>query len=207
MTVQNTEKNVETAVQLKYLSNFWRTLDIQLINCEINLIQTWSEICVITSKATRDADSDPNPAVAAVNNSTNATFKIEETKLYIPVVTLSTEDDNKLLEQLKSGLRKTIRWNKCRSDMSNQTKTNILNYLIDPTFSRANRLFILSFENEDDRTSFSKYYTVSVETKDFNVLIDGKSFFNVPIKKEETYEDNIEMSKNINYTTGNEYEW
>ena len=207
MTVQNTEKNVETAVQLKYLSNFWRTLDIQLINCEINLILTWSEICVITSKATRDADSDPNTAVAAVNNSTNATFKIEETKLYIPVVTLSTEDDNKLLEQLKSGLRKTIRWNKCRSDMSNQTKTNILNYLIDPTFSRANRLFILSFENEDDRTSFSKYYTVSVETKDFNVLIDGKSFFNVPIKKEETYEDNIEMSKNINYTTGYEYEW
>ena len=101
----------------------------------------------------------------------------------IPVVTLSTEDDNKLLEQLKSGLRKTIRWNKCRSDMSKYTKTNILNYLIDPTFSRANRLFILSFENEDDRTSFSKYYTVSVETKDFNVLIDSKSFFDVPIKK------------------------
>ena len=119
MTVQNTEKNVETAVQLKYLSNFWRTLDIQLINCEINLNLTWSEICVITSKATRDADSDANPVVAAVNNSTNATFKIEETKLHIPVVTFSTEDGNKLLEELKSGLRKTIRWNKCRSDMSN----------------------------------------------------------------------------------------
>ena len=92
--------------------------------------------------------------------------------------------------------------------MSKQTKTNILNYLIDPTFSRANRLFTLSFENEDDRTSFPKYYTVSVETKDFNVLINGKSFFDVPIKKKEaTHEDNSEMSKNINYTTGNEYEW
>ena len=72
--------------------------------------------------------------------------------------------------------------------MSKQTKINSLNYLIDPTFSRANRLFGLSFENEDDRTSFLKYYTPSVEVKDFSVLIDGKSFFDVPIKnKVETY--------------------
>ena len=61
--------------------------------------------------------------------------------------------------------------------MSNQAKTNNFNYIIDPTFDKVNRLFVLSFENEDDRTSFSKYYTRNVETKDFNVLIDGKSFF------------------------------
>ena len=80
--------------------------------------------------------------------------------------------------------------------MRKLAKTNNLNYLIDPTFGRFNRLFVLSFENEDGRTSFSKYYTPSVEVKGFNVLIDGKSFFDVPIKnKEETYEAIIEMKK------------
>ena len=66
--------------------------------------------------------------------------------------------------------------------MTKQVKTNNLNYFIDPTFSKANKLFVLSFENEDDRTSFSKYYTPSVKIKDFSILIDGKSFFDVPIK-------------------------
>ena len=73
---------------LKYLNNSCRTLDIPLINCEINLIATWSENYIITSKATRDADPDANPAVAAVNNPTNAVFKITDTKLYLPVVIL-----------------------------------------------------------------------------------------------------------------------
>ena len=84
----NTEKEVEIVVPLKHLSNFWRTLDMLLINCQINLILTWSENCVLTSKATRNADPDANPAVAAIDNRTNATFKIIDTKLYVPVVTL-----------------------------------------------------------------------------------------------------------------------
>ena len=87
--------------------------------------------------------------------------------------------------------------------MTNQTKTNNLNYLIDPTFNEVNRLVALSFENEEDRTSFSKYYTPKVEIKDFNVLIDGKSFFAVPVKKKEAYEKIIEIRKNNDYTTGN----
>ena len=66
--------------------------------------------------------------------------------------------------------------------MSNQTKNNNLNYLIDPTFTNVNRLFVLTFENEDDRTSFSKYYVPKVEIKDFNVLTDGKPFFEIPLK-------------------------
>ena len=77
--------------------------------------------------------------------------------MYVPVVTLSAENDNKLLEQLKTGFKRTIKWNKYRSEMSNQTKNNNLDYLIDPTFTNVNRLFVLTFENEDDRTSFSKY--------------------------------------------------
>ena len=164
---------------------------------EIDLILTWSENQVITCKATRDADPDADPVLAAVNNPTNSKFEIKDAKLYVPVVTLPTQDDNKLLEQLKSGFKSTIKWNKYRSEMNKQSKTNNLNYLIDPTFMKVNNLFILSFKNEDDRTSISKYYTPKVEIKDFNVLIDGKRFLDVPVKnKDETYENIIEMSKN-----------
>ena len=94
--------------------------------------------------------------------------------------------------------------------MSNQTKNNNLNYLIDPTFINVNRLFALSYENETDRTSFEEYYVPKVEIKDFNVLIDGKPFFEIPAKnKEEAHEQIIEMSKNNDYTTGNllDYEY
>ena len=105
--------------------------------------------------------------------------------MYVPVVTLSTEDDSKLLEQLKTGFKRTIKWNKFRSEMTNQTKNNSLNYLIDPTFTKVKRLFVLSIENEEDGTSFSKYYRSKIEKKDFNVLIDGKSFLDISIKNKE----------------------
>ena len=127
----NTENKVEIVVPLKHLSNFWRTLDMLLTNCEINLILTWSENYVLTSKATRDADPDANPTVTAIDNPTNAAFKITDTKLYILVVTLSTENNKRLLEQLRAGFKRTVKWNKYRSEMGNQTKNNNLNYLRD----------------------------------------------------------------------------
>ena len=100
----NVEKDdIQIVVPLKYLGNFWRTVDIPIINCEVPLTITWSENCVITSKATRDADR----AVVGINNPTNAVFKITDGKLYVPVVTLSAEND-KLLEQLKAGFKRTI---------------------------------------------------------------------------------------------------
>ena len=151
-----------------------------LVNCEINFILTWSEKCVLTSEVGRDkiigTSSDENPQFSEINNPTNATFKITDTKLYIPVVTLSTKDDNNFFEQLKSGFKRTIKWDKCRPERTNQTKTNPLNHLIDPIFTELNRLHVLSFENEKERTSFSEYYVPKVEIKDFNVLIDEKSF-------------------------------
>ena len=94
--------------------------------------------------------------------------------------------------------------------MSNQARNNNLNDLIDPTFTNVNRLFALSFENENDRVSFSKYYLPKIEIKDFNVLTEGKPFFEIPVKnKEGSYEAIIEMSKNNDYTTRNllEYEY
>ena len=119
----NTEKEVEIVVPLKHLSNFWRTLDMPLINCEINLILTWSENCVLTSKATRYADPDADSAVTAIDNPTNSTFKITDTKLYVLVVTLSTENDKRLLEQLRTGFKRTIKWKKYRSEILIRLKT------------------------------------------------------------------------------------
>ena len=101
-------------MSLKYLSNFWRTLEIPLINCEVSFTLTWPENCAITSKAIREAYPDADPAVARITNPTNATFKVTDGELYVPVVTLSAENDNKLLEQLKRGFKKTIKWNKYR---------------------------------------------------------------------------------------------
>ena len=97
-------KDVEIIVSLKYLSNFWRTLEMPLINCEVNLILTWSKDCVIT------------------NSTGEGKFAITETKLYVPVVTLSTKDNAKLLQQLKSGFKRTINWNKYESSVKTFAK-------------------------------------------------------------------------------------
>ena len=95
---------------LKYLSNFWRSLNIPLINCEDELILTWFKNCVLISKLTRDADHDA-PIDGKIDNPENETFEVTDTKLHVPVITLSTKDDNNFLEQLKSGFKRTIKWN------------------------------------------------------------------------------------------------
>ena len=125
------------------------------------------------------------------------------------VVTLPSQDNNKLLDQLKTRFKRTIKWNKYRLEMTNQPKTINLNYLVSPTLSKVNKLFVLSFRiNEDgnkgDRISFSEYYLPAVGIKYFNVLIDWKGSFDVLIKnKEKTYDKVIEMSKNEDCTIDN----
>ena len=196
---EDEKEDVTIAIPLKYLGNFWRSLDIPLINCEITLILSRYKECVLVGRAFR---GPPAAAANRINSPTSAKFEITDCKLYVPVVTLSAENDNELLKQLKSGFRITIKWNKYMSQRSNQNKNNNLNYLIDPTFSNVNRLFVLSFKNEDDRTSCYKYYTPSVEIKDYNVLIDGNAFFELPIKNiEETYEKIIQIRDHSGYYT------
>ena len=124
---------VEIMVPLKYLSNFWRTLEMPLINCEIELILTWSRNCVIIS--TNVANQNP-------------TFTITETTLHVPVVTLSTQDNAKLLPQLKPGFKRTISWNKYLAKLELLAKNPNLNHLIEPSFQGVNRLFVLTFEND-----------------------------------------------------------
>ena len=191
------EKEVTIAIPLKYLGNFWRSLDIPLINCDITLILSWYKECVLVGRALR---GPPAAAANRINSPTDARFEITDCKLYVPVFTSSAENDNKLLEQLKSGFRRIIKWNKYMSQMSNQNKNNNLNYLIDTTLGNINILFVLSFENEDDRTSYYKYYVPNIN-----------AFFELPIKNiEETYEKIIQIIDHSGcYTRGNllDYEY
>ena len=128
--------DVKVVIPLKYLSNFWKSLDISLINCETELILTWTKNCVLADMTVRDAGNNNDPP--AIVAPTGLEFQIKDTKLYVPVVTLSKENDIKLLEKLKSGFKKTIKWNKYRSQMTIQPQNNNLNYLIDPTFTNVN---------------------------------------------------------------------
>ena len=131
-----------------------------LINCEVNLILTWSSTCVIT-------------------NSTGAgRFEITDAKLYVPILTLSTQDNANLHQQLKSSLKRTISWNKYQLIPRTYTQSQYLNQLVDRSFRGVNRLFVLSFENENCRTSHSECSLPKVEIKDYNVKIDGKNFLN-----------------------------
>ena len=125
-TGNNGIKNVEIMVP--------RTLEMTLINCEINLILTWSDKFMLS------------------NDTKATTFTLTNTKLYVSVVTLSTQDNAKLLQQLKSGFERTINWNKYQSKVTVGVPNPYLDYLIEPSFQGVNRLFVLSFENATDRT-------------------------------------------------------
>ena len=132
-------------------------------------------------------------------------FKITETKLYVPIVTLSIQDNAKLLQQLKSGFKRTINWNKYESNIKTFAQNRYLNHLINPSFQGVNRHFVLSFENEDYRTSHSTYYLPKVEIKDYNVIINGKNIFDQPINSNiKTYENirKIATGQGDDYTTG-----
>ena len=183
-------KDVEIIVPLKYLSNFWRTLEMLLINCQVNLILTWSSTCVLIST---NIDCQ------------NATFAITDTKLYVPAVTLSTQENTKFFQQLKSGFKRVINWNKYLSKPELLAQNPNLNHLIEPSFQGVNRLFVLAFENDDDRTSHDEYYLPTVEIKDYNIMINGENFFDQPIKNNKvTYENirKIAIGQGDDYTTG-----
>ena len=146
-------QTIELAIPLKYLGDFWRALNMPLISCEVSLELKWNKNCIITSLEQRpiDKNNPPNRDGAP----TSATLAINYCKLYIPVVTLSKDDEIKLLTNFKSGFKREIEWNKYRSQMSTEAINNNLNILIDPTFTNVNRLFVLAYQTADDRQSFS----------------------------------------------------
>ena len=177
-TGNNGRKNVEIMVLIKYLSNFWRTLEMPLINCEVNLILTRFENCVVVST------------------------KVTDTNLYVPVVTLSTQANAKLLQQLKSGFKRVINWNKYLSKPELLAQNPNLNNLVEPSFQGVNRLFVLALENDTQKTSAKGHYIPNVGIKDYNVMIDRENFFDQPIKNGKvTYEN----TRNICTRFGDDY--
>ena len=194
---KNGTQEVELAIPLKYLGNFWRALNIPLISCEVSLELKWDKNCVITSLEQRDIGGNGD------NAPTGARLAIDDCKLYVPSVTLSKDDKIKLLTNLKSRFKREIIWNKYRSQMTTEAVNNNLNILIDLTFTNVNRLFVLAYQNADDRQSFSQFYLPNVMVKDYNVITDKLAFFDLPIKTEEAYEKIIDISRNNEYTTGN----
>ena len=161
-----------------------------MINCEFNLILTWSSTCVLV------ATNIPNQ---------NATFAITDIKLYVPVVTLSTQENTKFLQQLKSGFKRVINWNKYLSKPELLAQNPNLNHLIEPSFQGVNRLFVLALENDNHSTSDDQYYLPTVEIKDYNIMINGENFFEQPIKNNKVAYENIRKiatGQGDDYTTG-----
>ena len=157
------QKDIEIMVPLKHLSNFWRTLEMLLINCEVNLILTWSSTCVIT------------------NSAGVGIFKITDTKLYVPSVTLSTQDNSKLLQQLKSGFKSVINWNKYLPKPEFLAQNPNLNLLVEPRFQGVNTHFVLASENDTQNASHLGYYLPNVEIKNYYIMINGENFFDQPV--------------------------
>ena len=161
-----------------------------LINREVELILNWSANCVIIY-------TDVNNQVLI--------FTITETNLYVPVVTLPIQDNAKLLPQLKYGFKRTISRNKYLAKPELLAQNANLNDLTEPSFQDVNRLFILAFEDDAQRISKRRYYIPNVEIKDYNVMLDGKIFFDQPINSMiKTYENirKITIGQEDDYTTG-----
>ena len=190
-------KNVKTRVPLKYLSNFWRTLAMPLINCEINLILTWSNTYFIIDNLIISQEQ---------------TFIIADTKLSVPVITLSTQDNAKLPEQLKSVFERTINWNRCEPKVTVEQQNRYLDLLISPSVQVVNRLFIiysfldvLSFQNNSGRTSHTRYYIPLPEVKNYNTVTDARNLFDQRVKNNLITYDNIRkitIGQENDYTTG-----
>ena len=167
-----------------YLSNFWRTLEMLLINYEGNIILTQSVCCAISE---RKAEKN---------------LAITDTKHYALVVTLSTQDNANLLQELKLGFKITSNWKKQQSKISTEAQNQYFDYLIDPSFHGVFRIFVLLFENNTHESRQTKYFLLKV---DCNIIINGKNFFHQPIKNDLTTYDNIRKitaDQTDDYTTG-----
>ena len=142
-----------------------------LVNCEVTFDLNWSESCVLV----------------ATNAAQATKFSTTDTKVCLPAVTLSTQDNSKVLERLKSGFKRKIDWNKHQTKVS----TERVNWYLDILFILVNRLFVLPFEDEAQRRSYRRYYLPTKEIKHYNVLIDGETIFDQPIRNNLIASDNI----------------
>ena len=203
----NSMNNVKIVVPLKYLRNFFRSLDMPLINCKIHLDLSWYKNCVLTS-ANAVADS--------------VKFKITETKLYVPIVTLPTKDNANLTKLLNEGFKRSVQWNEYKVKHEKENANNSFSRLLDASFQGVNRLLALAFNNVFNTTtttagvvndnvnrvkrdSYRKYYLPRVNINNYNVMINGRNFYDQQIGDEITKYDEIRkiaLGKGDDYSTG-----
>ena len=149
------------AVPLKYLSNFWRSLEMPLINCKIELSLKWYENCILSSAGNA------------------ATFTITDAKLYVPIVTLKTEDNTKLSKLLSQGFKRPIYWNKYKIIFKNYNNEYIRERL-DASFQGVNKLFVLPYvsgNNITNENSYRKYFLPRIKVENYNIRIDGRNVY------------------------------
>ena len=163
--------NVKVAVPLKYLSNFFRSLEMPLINCKIKLKLTWKKECVLSTGAGE------------------AVFIINDTKLYVPVVTLSKEDNKDFIEQQNKGFQRSIYWNEYKTkEINENADANVFKYInLDPSFQGVNRLFVMAYNRangQPTRNGQRKYYLPRIDLEKYNVIIDGRNFYDNPIESD-----------------------
>ena len=204
-----TLNGVKIVVPLKYLSNFFRSLEMALINCEIHLELNWSSDSLLSNY-----NSDTNNANPEVK------FKITETKLYVPIVTLSTKDNVNLTKQLNEGFKRSVYWNEYKSkiEAQNADNNNVTRFPLDTSFQGVNTLFVLAFNNvftinngnevnnakRLKRNSYRKYFLPRVDITKYNVLIDGRNFYDQPTSDQIRKYDEIRKiatGKGDDYTT------
>ena len=186
-------RNIKVVVPLKYLSNFFRTLEMPLINCKIKLNLTSKKECVLS------------------NQTGNAVFIINDTKLYVPVVTLSKEDNKDFIEQQNKGFQRSIYWNEYKTKEQTQDgNANSVKYInLEPSIQGVNRLFVMTYSRENDdqptRNGRTKYYLPRIDCKIYNAIIDGRNFYDNPIENDvEKYRElkKVMIGKGEDYTTG-----
>ena len=174
-------KNTIIIVSLKYLSNFFRSIEMPLINCKIYLELNWNNDCVMYGADTYAGGDNANDR--------ETTFQITSTKLYVPVVTLLAKDNVNLTKQLNEGFKRSVFWNEYKSkiETKNLDINNVTRFPLDASFKSMNRLFVLSFDNTEngndkvERDSHRKYFLPRVDIANYNVLIDGRNFYDQPI--------------------------
>ena len=184
--------SVKVVVPLKYLSNFFRLLEMPLINCKIKLNLTWKKECVLSADAG------------------NAVFIINDTKMYVPVVTLSKEDNKDFIEQQNKGFQRTIYWNEYKTkEINENADANVFKYInLNPSFQGVNRLFVTAYNRIDgqpNRDGQRKYYLPRIDLNKYNVIIDGRNFYDNPIESDiEKYRElkKVMIGKGEDYTTG-----
>ena len=184
--------NVKVVVPLKYLSSFFRSLEMSLINCKIKLNLTWKKECVLSTGAAE------------------AVFIINDTKLYVPVVTLSKEDNKDFIEQQNKGFPRSIYWNEYKTQEVNEdADANVFKYInLDPSFQGVNRLFVMSYNRVDDQPTKNgqrKYYLPRISLNKYNVIIYGRNFYDNKIESDiEKYRElkKVMIGKGEDYTTG-----